>query len=154
MTDNTINQNLPYGSRSLSGSGYSSPFVSTRIVAIFCSVIGRSLPSVFTAAILSTTSIPFEHLAERRVLAVQELAVFVHDEELATWRSSATARAHRQNAALMAQVVLHAVELELAPDAVAGAAHTSSLRAAALDHEAGDDAVKNQAVVEALICKG
>ena len=54
----------------------------------------------------------------------------------------------------MAEVILHAVQFELALDAVAGTAGAGALGAAALDHEARDDAVEDQAVVKALVCKG
>ena len=50
----------------------------------------------------------------------------------------------------MLQIVLEAVCGKLAADAVAGAAHADALRVAALDHKAGDDAVKDHAVVKAL----
>ena len=48
----------------------------------------------------------------------------------------------------MTQVVADAVGLELALDAVAGAAHTGAVGAAALNHEAVDAAVEDQAVIE------
>ena len=94
-----------------------------------------------------------EHLAEGRVLAVEELAVGVHDEELASGGVRRLRTRHGQHAALMREVVLDAVELELALDAVARAAHAGAVRAAALDHEAGNDPVEDQAVVEALVCQ-
>ena len=61
---------------------------------------------------------------------------------------------HGQHAPVVLQVVLHAVEAELALDAVAGAAHAGALGAAALDHEARDDPVEDQAVIEAAVGQG
>ena len=86
------------------------------------------------------------YLAEGGVLAVQVLGVGVHDEELAPCGVGGGGTGHAEDAPLMPQVVLHAVEEEFALDAVAGAAHAGALGAAALDHKAGDDTVEGQAV--------
>ena len=51
------------------------------------------------------------------------------------------------------QLVVHPVEEELALDAVAWAAHAGALRAAALDHKTGNNAVEDQSVIEPLIRK-
>ena len=53
----------------------------------------------------------------------------------------------------MGQSVVDAIDLELALDAVAGTAHAGALMIAALDHEARDNAVEDQAVIEALVCQ-
>ena len=53
----------------------------------------------------------------------------------------------------MLQLIVHAVEQELALDAVAGTAHAGALGAAALDHEAGNDAVEDEAVIKAAVCQ-
>ena len=91
------------------------------------------------------------YLAEGGVLAVQVLGVGVHDEELAARGVGGGGTGHTENAPLMLQVVLHAVEEELALDAVARAAHSGALGAAALDHEAGDDPVEDQAVIVIVV---
>lgn len=52
---------------------------------------------------------------------------------------------------LMLQVVGEAVLAELTLDRVPRAAHAGALRAAPLNHKAGDAAVEDQAVVEALL---
>ena len=88
---------------------------------------------------------------EGGILAVQELPVGVHDEELAAGGVHGLGAGHRQHAALVADGVLHAVGGELTLDAVAGAADADALGVAALDHEAGDDPVEDQAVIEALL---
>ena len=76
----------------------------------------------------------------------------MHDEELAAGRIGHHAARHAEDAAVMLEVVLgKAVVLELALDAVAGAAHAGALRIAALYHEAGDDPVENKSVVEAAV---
>ena len=73
----------------------------------------------------------------------------MHDEELAARGVGHHAAGHGQHAAGVAQVVLsEAVAGELALDGIAGAAHAGALGVAALDHEAGDDPVEDQAVVE------
>ena len=51
----------------------------------------------------------------------------------------------------MLQRIVEAILAELAADVVARAAHTGSIRAAALDHEAVDDAVEDQAIIKALL---
>ena len=94
------------------------------------------------------------HLSKGGVLHVQMPGSFMHDDELASGGVGGGGTGHAENAALVLQVVLEAVEEEHALDAVAGAAHAGALGAAALDHEAGDDAMKDQAVVVALVCQG
>ena len=89
--------------------------------------------------------------AESGILAVQEITVLMHDEELASAGIGGLGSSHGQHTALMSQVVLHAVEPELALDAVAGTAHAGTLGAAALNHKAGDDTVKDQTVIEAFV---
>ena len=88
------------------------------------------------------------HLAEGGVLAVQVLGVGVHDEELAARGVGGGGTRHAENAPLVLQVVLDAVEEELALDAVAGAAHTGAFGTAALNHEAGNDSVEDQTVIK------
>ena len=84
------------------------------------------------------------HLPEDGVLAVEPRGrVGGDDEELAPVRVRARVR-HRERPALDLVVV------ELVLELVARAAGAGALRAAALDHEVGDDAVEDQPVVEAL----
>src|SRR5688572_27914785 len=89
--------------------------------------------------------LPFRHLAEHRVLAVQVRLRRVRDEELAAVRVRAGV-GHRDHAAL----VLERIALALVGELVAGAAAAGAGRVARLDHEVVDDAVKLHAVVEAL----
>ena len=93
------------------------------------------------------------HLAKGGVLAVQVLGVGVHDEELASRGVGGGGTGHAEDAPLMLEVVFHAVEEELSLDAVARAAHAGALGAAALDHEAGDAPVEDQAVVVVVACQ-
>ena len=90
-------------------------------------------------------------LAEGGVLAVQMLGIGVHDEELAASGIGGGGTGHAEHASLVLQVVLDAVEEKLALDAIAGAAHPSTFGAAALNHEAGDDPVEDQAVIVIVI---
>ena len=50
--------------------------------------------------------------------------------------------------------IIEPVGAELTLDAVAGAAHAGAFRVAALDHEAGDHAVEDGAVIKALLNEG
>ena len=92
-------------------------------------------------------------LTESGVLSVQVLGVRMHDEELAAGRVWRGRTGHAQNAPLVLQIVFHTVEEKLTLDAVAGAAHTGALGAAALDHEAGNDPVEDQAVIVIVIAQ-
>ena len=93
-----------------------------------------------------------DDLAEGGVLAVEVGGLVVHDEELAARRIGHHGACHGEDAAIMLEVVLaEAVVLELALDPVARAAHAGALGVAALDHEAGDDPVEDEPVVEALV---
>ena len=92
--------------------------------------------------------------AEGGVLPIQMGGVLVHDEELAAGRVHGLCAGHAEDAAGVAKVVADAVGGELTLDAVAGAAHAGAVGAAALDHEAGDDAVEDQTVVEAGVGQG
>ena len=91
-------------------------------------------------------------LAEGGVLAVQMRSRSHHHKELAAGGVGCHGAGHGQHAGLVNQVILaEAVAGELAVDLIAGAAHAVSVGAAALDHEAGDDPVEGQAVIEALV---
>src|SRR5688572_22244845 len=93
------------------------------------------------------------HLPEGGVLAVEEVRVLHHDEELAARAVRAGGAGHGDDAAGVGRVV------ELGLDLVAGvpgAVHGAVLvvlgvRVAALDHETGDHAVEGGLVVEALL---
>ena len=80
--------------------------------------------------------------------------VLVHDEELAAGGVHILCTGHAQHTTGVTQVVTDAVGLELALDAVAGAAHAGAVGAAALDHEAGDDPVEDQAVIKTGVGEG
>ena len=53
----------------------------------------------------------------------------------------------------MLKLIGKSILAKFAFDAVAGAAHAVSVWTAALDHEAINDSVKNQAVIEALLTR-
>ena len=90
-------------------------------------------------------------MAEGSVAAVQVGCILVHDEELAAGGVRVHGAGHADDAAGMLNGVDDAVLQELTLDVPARAAHAGALRAAALDHKAGDDAVEGQAVVKALL---
>src|SRR5699024_1066463 len=75
--------------------------------------------------------------------------VLVHDEELAAGAVGVGGAGHADHTAGVLDGVSHAVGGKLALDLPAGAAGAVAQRAAALDHEPGDDAVEGQAVVKA-----
>ena len=88
--------------------------------------------------------------SESSVSTVQMGSCFVHDEELASGRVRMHGSCHGKNTWLMLQGIVEAVLTELAFDVVSRAAHTGSVRAAALDHETADNAVEDQPIIEAL----
>ena len=89
---------------------------------------------------------PARHAPEDRVLAVEVRLGLERDEELAPVRVGARVR-HREDAALVAV----RVPLRLVLEPVAWAASAGARRVAALEHEVGDDAVENRAVVEVVV---
>ena len=92
-----------------------------------------------------------DDLAEGGILAVKVRCVLVHDEKLAAGGVGCHGTGHGQNASGVLEVVLHTVHSELTLDAVARAADADTLRVAALDHEASDDAVEDNAVIEVVL---
>ena len=56
-----------------------------------------------------------------------------------------------KNAGCVLQRILEAVHVELTLDIIAGASHSGSVRASALDHETADNAVEDQSVIKALV---
>ena len=95
-----------------------------------------------------------DDLTEGGVLAVQMGGGLVHQEELAAGGVGVHGTGHGQNAAVVLELVLEAVGGELAGDGVAGATHAGAVGAAALDHEAGNDAMEDQTVIIALVDQG
>ena len=94
-------------------------------------------------------------LAKGGIGAVQVRGGAHHQEELGTGGVIGLRARHGDDAGHVLDVVLlEAVFGELALDHVAGAAAAGALRVAALQHEAVDDAVENQAVIEALVHEG
>lgn len=91
------------------------------------------------------------HLSERRIGAVQMGRLLVHDEKLASRGVGVHGTRHGKYAFRMLQFIFHTVLGELALDIVARTAHARALGTAALNHEALDDAVKDQAVIEPLV---
>ena len=75
----------------------------------------------------------------------------MHDEELGTGRVRMHGSCHGENAGCMLQRIVKAILGKFTLDGVAGATGSDTLGAAALDHEASDDTVENQTVVEALV---
>ena len=92
-----------------------------------------------------------QHSAKGGVLAVQMGGRLMHDKELGAGAVRVHGAGHGQNAPLVGQHVFHAVHEELALDGLFRAAGAVAQRVAALDHEAADDAVEGEAVVELLV---
>ena len=92
----------------------------------------------------------FCYFSESSVCAVQMRSSFVHDEELASCAVREHGTCHGENAWGVCEVVLKSVLGELTLDAVIRAAGACACRISALDHESRDDAVEDQAVIEAF----
>ena len=75
----------------------------------------------------------------------------MHDEELAAGGIGRHCARHRQDAASMLEIVGNAVHLELALYRISGAAYANALRIAALDHEAANYSVENNAVIKLIL---
>ena len=87
-------------------------------------------------------------MAEGSILAVEEGAVLVDNEELAAGTVGMTAASHGDDTADMGDVILHTVQREFALDVMVGAAGAGAEGAAALHHEAFHNAVEGEAVIE------
>lgn len=109
--------------------------------ARFCRDIGDALQHVITR----------DKFAEGRVLAVEESGIAMDDEELRSGAVGVRRAGHRDHAADVGLGVELGLDL---PAGTAGARHSRfaglGVRAAALDHEALDDAVEGGAIVEPL----
>ena len=75
----------------------------------------------------------------------------MHDEELRTCTVGVHSTCHRQYACSMFQVVFHAIVSEFTANGVAGTTHTCAIGAAALNHEASDDTMENQTIIEIVV---
>ena len=75
----------------------------------------------------------------------------MHDEELGACGIRSGCPCHGEDAGRVAERVFEPVLGKFAADAVAGAARAGTGGVAALNHEAADDAVEDQAVIEAFI---
>ena len=94
----------------------------------------------------------FCNSAECGIVAVQELGIFVADEELGRGGIIAGGLAgHGDNTAGMGEIVFETVGAELALDDLTAAALAIAVGIAALDHKASIDTVEGQAVVKALV---
>lgn len=94
----------------------------------------------------------FGYFTERRILSIEMRSIGVHDEELAAGRVWTGGTGHGENAAGVLDVVLReTVGFEFAVNGIAGAAGSVAFRVAALNHEARNDAVENQAVIKAFV---
>ena len=75
----------------------------------------------------------------------------MHDEELASRRIGDHGPCHGENASGMLQFVLVSVGAEFTGDLVSRAAHAGAFGIAALDHESGDDAMEDHAVIKLFV---
>jgi hypothetical protein len=125
-----------------------------RAFSITTGLSGRSLAPLRTLAILSTTSMPFDHAAKGGVVAIEEAIVFIADEELAARAIGIGRAGHRDDAPLMRKLVgRKAVGGEFAFDAIARSTRATMPWVAALNHEAFDDAVKGESIIETLFSR-
>ena len=75
----------------------------------------------------------------------------MHDEELASCTVRMHGSCHGKNTCTVFQIIFKTVLVELSFNGVSRTTHAGSVRASALDHEAFDDAMENQTVVEAFV---
>ena len=93
------------------------------------------------------------NLTESGIRTVEVRCILVHDEELRSCGIGIHSTCHGDNASGVLKVVSNAVRSELTLDVISGTAHTRSVGASALDHEAGDNTVECKSVIEALACE-
>ena len=77
----------------------------------------------------------------------------MHDKELGACAVRILRARHRNRAAGMFDRVFYSIGGELAFNRLIRAAHSGTFRVAALNHKAGDDAVKCQAIVKSFLNK-
>ena len=95
----------------------------------------------------------FGDFAKACVSAVQMRSSLVHNEELASGRVGMHSSCHGENTLRVAQIILETVLIKFSFDGISRAAHAGSVRAAALNHKAIDDTVKDEAIIEAFFYK-
>ncbi len=96
---------------------------------------------------------PVDDLTESGILAVKMGRILMHDKELGTGRIGVLGSRHGNNAPFMFQRISKTIGLEFPFDLIAGAAHTGTVRAAALNHKAFDDLMEDQPVIEAFFTR-
>lgn len=72
----------------------------------------------------------------------------MHDEKLAAGRVWMHSSCHGKNSWCVGQSIWESILRKFAFDRIAGTAHASALRTAALDHKASDNSMKVEAVIE------
>ena len=93
------------------------------------------------------------HIAESGILAVQEGGVFMNNEELGAGAVGILGASHGDAAAGVGQGILMAVLGEFAHDPSFAAAGAVAVGVTALHHEACNDAVEGQTVIETGLCQ-
>src|SRR6202050_5922090 len=91
--------------------------------------------------------LPLHNFAKNRVFAGQPRGRYGRNEELGSIRIRPGIR-HRQFARL---VEFMRRSLGLVLELISGSTHARTLRISALNHEVGDDSVKNRSIVEAIL---
>lgn len=77
----------------------------------------------------------------------------MHDEELTSRRIRMHGTCHGQNTRGVLQIVGKTILCKFSFDGVTGTTHTGSLRASALDHETGNNTMKDFSIVEMFVCQ-
>ena len=143
----TFSTCAPVGSGSTGAVSRGHPETVTR--SMTTSSTGLSFAPVGTAAIVSTTSRLGPSATSPKIVCLpcSHVVGADRDEELRAVGALAhpLARVRHREHVRLGEVLVGA---DLVVEGVARAAHAPAERAAALDHEAGDDAVEDQAVVE------
>ena len=96
----------------------------------------------------------FNYLAESGVIAIQMRGGSYHNEKLGTSGIRNGRPGHGKNTSFVGEMVGKAITAELPFDTVARAPCSATLGTSALNHKAGNNPVKDQAIIKPLFYQG
>ena len=92
----------------------------------------------------------FNYLAESGVIAIQMRGGGHHDEKLGTSGIGISGPSHRKNASFVGEMVGKGITLELSFNTVTWAPCSAAQGTSALNHETGNNPVKDQTIIKPL----
>ena len=92
-------------------------------------------------------------MTECRIIAIQECAVRLYDEELGACAVRIRRSRHGDGSSYMRDVILHTVTGKFSLDRLICTAGSIALRITALHHETIYDTPESQSVIESVLCK-